>query len=283
MSLRCVSFPPWSINLADCYALSMFVSFDIITRSLCSPPFSKNPNHRRSSSTATVESGAALLSQSMLTFLMKNKLFSLLLFFFLLFAPSPTFSLSFPLSNYGTLLSLSHSLAMRVANLRASRGDFTGSARARTIAHKIESVQGRGLCKFTWNLGSDYLKNYAWRDINTVSLTDLSFAVSDLNELLRELNELSRVGSDSERVAWVGRNYNRVFTVSRSLFDKLLKIFRQSGPFREVVETMQKEVVEGDLLRDCLELGTNDLKGLIQVLKDMAAQYTASTFSRTDL
>ena len=55
------------------------------------------------------------------------------------------------------------------------------------------------------------------------------------------------------------------------------------GPFREVVETMQKEVVEGDLLRDCLELGTNDLKGLIQVLKDMAAQYTASTFSRTDL
>lgn len=48
------------------------------------------------------------------------------------------------------------------------------------------------------------------------------------------------------------------------------------------METVQKEVVEGDLLRDCLELGSNDLKGLIQVLKDMALQYSSSS-GRSDL
>lgn len=53
------------------------------------------------------------------------------------------------------------------------------------------------------------------------------------------------------------------------------------GPLREVVETVQREVVERDLLRDCLELGSNDLKGLIQVFKDIALQY--STSGRSDL
>lgn len=42
---------------------------------------------------------------------------------------------------------------------------------------------------------------------------------------------------------------------------------------REVVETLQKEVVEGGLIRDCLELGSNDLKGLIQVVKDLLLQF----------
>ncbi|KAL3522594.1 hypothetical protein ACH5RR_015428 [Cinchona calisaya] len=206
--------------------------------------------------------------------------FSLLLLFLLLLTPRPTLSLSFSLSHYRTLLSLSHSLALRVANLRASRGDFVGSARAQTIAQKIESLQGLDFWKLTWNLGWDYLKNY-WRD--TLSFSNLASAVSDLNELLRSLNELSRVDSDSERVAWVGRNYSRIFSVSGSLFNKLLKVFRQSGPLREVVETMQKEVVDGDMLKDCLELGTNDLKGLIQVLKDIALQYGASTSKRAEL
>lgn len=48
------------------------------------------------------------------------------------------------------------------------------------------------------------------------------------------------------------------------------------------METVQREVVEGDLLRDCLELGSNDLKGLIQVFKDIALQYS-STSGRSDL
>ena len=42
---------------------------------------------------------------------------------------------------------------------------------------------------------------------------------------------------------------------------------------REVVETLQKEVVEGGLIRDCLELGSNDLKALIQVVKDLVMQF----------
>lgn len=36
---------------------------------------------------------------------------------------------------------------------------------------------------------------------------------------------------------------------------------------------MQREVVDGDLLRDCLEVGSNDLKGLIQIIKDFVLQF----------
>lgn len=45
------------------------------------------------------------------------------------------------------------------------------------------------------------------------------------------------------------------------------------GPLREVVEAVQREVVDGDLLRDCLEVGSNDLKGLIQIIKDFVLQF----------
>lgn len=45
------------------------------------------------------------------------------------------------------------------------------------------------------------------------------------------------------------------------------------GPIREVVEAVQRELVDGDLLRDCLEVGSNDLKGLIQIIKDFVLQY----------
>lgn len=54
------------------------------------------------------------------------------------------------------------------------------------------------------------------------------------------------------------------------------------GPLRELVLTLQKEVVEGDLLRDCIELGADDLKGLIQVFKDIAIQYFSAS-PKTDL
>lgn len=58
------------------------------------------------------------------------------------------------------------------------------------------------------------------------------------------------------------------------------------GTLREVVETVQREVVDGGLLRDCLELGNNDLQGLIQILKDLGLQYfpnPASPNSNPDL
>ncbi|GER41503.1 protein kinase superfamily protein [Striga asiatica] len=58
--------------------------------------------------------------------------------------------------------------------------------------------------------------------------------------------------------------------------------FCQSGPLRKAVEVLQQEVLEGGLLKYCLELGSNDLKGLIQVVKDIAFQYSSCS-SKTDL
>lgn len=131
-------------------------------------------------------------------------------------------------------------------------------------------------------MGWDYLKSFAWADFSTFSLSSLGSVVSDLNELLRAVNELTRVNSDAERVAWISRNYKNVLAVSKSLFGKLLKVFRQ-GPIKEIVEIMWKEVEEGDFLRDCLELGTNDLKGLIQIIKEIALQYGGSAGSSLKL
>ena len=54
---------------------------------------------------------------------------------------------------------------------------------------------------------------------------------------------------------------------------------RGQGPLKKVVETVQREVVEGDLLRDCLELGSNDLKGLVQIVKDLSSQFYSSSSS----
>lgn len=48
------------------------------------------------------------------------------------------------------------------------------------------------------------------------------------------------------------------------------------GAWREVVETVQKEVVDGGLLKDCLELGSGDLKGIVQILKDLALNFYSS-------
>ncbi|KAE9452602.1 hypothetical protein C3L33_15496, partial [Rhododendron williamsianum] len=192
-----------------------------------------------------------------------------LLFFTLslLTTPQPSHSLSY--AQLQTLHSLALSLTTRVANLRASRGDLAGSDRARLIARKLESGMGLGFWAASWSLGWDYVRNYAWRDAASF---DLLGVVSDANELLSSLNELGQMESEAQRVDWVMRNYRSALRVSKSLFHRLLKVFSQSGPLRKVVETVQREVVEGDLLRDCLELGSNDLKGLIQVFKDIAME-----------
>lgn len=42
------------------------------------------------------------------------------------------------------------------------------------------------------------------------------------------------------------------------------------------MEALQKEVIGGDLLRDCFEVGADDLKGLLQVFKDIALQYSSA-------
>ncbi|XP_057463029.1 uncharacterized protein LOC130753105 [Actinidia eriantha] len=204
---------------------------------------------------------------------------SLLLLTLLFIAtPPPSHSLSY--SQFQTLHSLAHSLATRVATLRASRGDVSGSDRARLLARRLERGLGMGFWAIAWSLGWDYFRNYAWRDAASFEMLG---AVSDANELLRYLSELGRIESDLQRVEWIGRNYRNALRVSKSLFQRLLNFFKQSGPLREVVETVQKEVVEGDLLRDCLELGSNDLKGLVQILKDIALQYSSSSGRSEDL
>ncbi|THG17660.1 uncharacterized protein LOC114265522 [Camellia sinensis] len=203
----------------------------------------------------------------------------LLLILLLITSPPPSNSLSF--SQFQTLFSLSHSLMTRVANLRASRGDLSGSDRARLIAAKLKRATGLGFWGAMWSVGWDYVRNYSWRDF-TASF-EVRGAVSDLNELLRALNELTRMESPAERVEWVSRNYKNALRVSRSLLQRLLQVFGQSGPLREVVETVQKEVVEGELLRDCLELGNDDLKGLIQIFKDIALQFSSNPDRSHDL
>ena len=48
------------------------------------------------------------------------------------------------------------------------------------------------------------------------------------------------------------------------------------------MEIVQREVAEGDLLSDCLELGGNDLRGLVQIVKDLASQFSSSSTSQDD-
>ncbi|WVY93654.1 hypothetical protein V8G54_032742 [Vigna mungo] len=184
---------------------------------------------------------------------------------FILFATAPFPSQSISFSSYfryRNLFSLSHSLLIGVANLRASRGDVVGADRARAIANSLDRGTVFGFVKLLWT--------WSWTDL---SFTDLYGVVSDMNELLRGLTELTRLESVAERSAWISRNYQSVLTVSKSLSSKLLKAFRQSGVMKEMGETFQKEVVEGRLIRDCLELGNNDLKALVQVVKDLLLQF----------
>lgn len=135
---------------------------------------------------------------------------------------------SLPFSSYNTLFSLAHSLTTRVANLRASRGDLAGAARARSLAHKIRPGIGLGFWRFMLSLGWDYVKNYSWRDVGSVS--DALGIVSDLNELTRVVNELTRFDSNADRAVWVQRNYKNVLRVTKSMFGRLTKIFYQQVP-----------------------------------------------------
>ncbi|KAL3616968.1 hypothetical protein CASFOL_039362 [Castilleja foliolosa] len=202
-----------------------------------------------------------------------------LLLLSLLLLSSPL-SHAFFFSNYHSLFSLSHSLISRVATLRAARGDLSGAARARTLARTLDRGTGLGFYKFAWNVGWDYIKNYAWRD--TMSFQTLGGVMSDLSELSGALFELSRIQSDAERITWISRNYRNALRVSKSILTRLLTVFRQHGPLREIVLALQKEVSDGELLRDCLELGSDDLKGLVQVLKNIGLQYSSAS-SNTEL
>ncbi|KAL5989834.1 hypothetical protein ACLOJK_010729 [Asimina triloba] len=226
---------------------------------------------------------------------------ALLLLALLLF-PSPPLATAFQVQQWRTLFSLAQSLMHRVANSRASRGDLSGAERARKIAEKLEG--GFGFWGGFWSVGWDYVKNYAWRDITSDWPPDDMFrAVSEMNELLGALNEVIRLESDRQRASWVLVNYQKVFRISKSILGRFLVIFSRSsssnlhlrdnpsgkvgganliasfvplpGPLREMVLILLNEA-EGGLLRDCIELGAYDLKGLLQVAKDIALHYMSS-------
>lgn len=45
---------------------------------------------------------------------------------------------------------------------------------------------------------------------------------------------------------------------------------------------VQAEVVDGELLQDCLEVGGKDVKSLLQIAKDMALQFFSSQNRSSD-
>ncbi|KAG8494548.1 hypothetical protein CXB51_012215 [Gossypium anomalum] len=200
------------------------------------------------------------------------------IFFILLAVTFPEAVDSLSYSQYKTLVSLSQSLLKRVSNLRSARGDADGSNRARLIAEKLERWQGVGFWGAAWSVGWDYVWNYAWG--SDLDYAEIFGVASDLNQLGRMLGELTRSNSDMERASWVAGNYRNALAISKRIFNRLLKVFKKSGALREITETMQREVLEGGLLRDCMELGSNDLKGLIQIFKDLASQYSTSNHSQ---
>ncbi|MBA0807750.1 hypothetical protein Gohar_023535 [Gossypium harknessii] len=200
------------------------------------------------------------------------------IFFILLAVTIPEAVDSLSYSQYKTLVSLSQSLLTRVSNLRSARGDADGSNRARLIAEKLERWQGVGFWGAAWSVGWDYVWNYAWG--SDLDYAEIFGVASDLNQLGRVLGELTRSNSDMERASWVAGNYRNALAISKRIFNRLLKVFKKSGALREITETMQREVLEGGLLRDCMELGSNDLKGLIQIFKDLASQSSTSNHSQ---
>ncbi|MBA0623235.1 hypothetical protein Godav_008708 [Gossypium davidsonii] len=200
------------------------------------------------------------------------------MFFILLAVTIPEAVDSLSYSQYKTLVSLSQSLLTRVSNLRSARGDADGSNRARLIAEKLERWQGVGFWGAAWSVGWDYVWNYTWG--SDLDYAEIFGVASDLNQLGRVLGELTRSNSDMERASWVAGNYRNALAISKRIFNRLLKVFKKSGALREITETMQREVLEGGLLRDCMELGSNDLKGLIQIFKDLASQYSTSNHSQ---
>ncbi|XP_065878295.1 uncharacterized protein [Euphorbia lathyris] len=207
-----------------------------------------------------------------------------ILVFFLLFlatttATSPS-SFFHSFSQLKNIVSLSHSLLLRVSNLRLARGDIAGANRAKLIAHKLEKWLGLGLWRAAWSVGWDYTRNYAWRDLD---YRELNGVVSDLNEFARFLVEWTRAESQMERASWVARNYSSILRIAKSVLRRFLKVFGKSGPLKEVAEAVQREVVDGGLLRDCLELGSNDFKGLVQIVTNLVSQFYSSSNHHTEL
>ncbi|EHA8592322.1 hypothetical protein COCNU_contig69425513G000010 [Cocos nucifera] len=187
--------------------------------------------------------------------------FLLPLFLLFLLAQPPPPASGLWLGQLGTLLSLSRTLLTRVANARAARGELAGAARARKIADQLRLLGG-GEGKGIWSLGWDFARNYAWR--GRLPTAEVSGAAS---QLLAALVEFSRIESPAERSRWALRNYRNLLALSDSILQKLLHALSRSGPLKAMVLVIQKEAVEGELIRDCLEVGAADLEGLVRIAR----------------
>ncbi|KAE8699348.1 GDSL-like Lipase/Acylhydrolase superfamily protein [Hibiscus syriacus] len=147
--------------------------------------------------------------------------------FFIILAmtvPRTVYSISY--SQYRTLVSLSQSLLTRVSNLRSARGDVDGSNRARLIAEKLERWQGVGLWGTAWSIRRDYVWKYGWG--RYLDYTEIFGVASDLNQLGKMLGELTRSYSEMERASWVAGNYKSALTISKRMFNRLVKVFKKS-------------------------------------------------------
>ncbi|KAG8077789.1 hypothetical protein GUJ93_ZPchr0007g5594 [Zizania palustris] len=170
-------------------------------------------------------------------------------------------ALHIPLREIATFLNLSHSLLTRVAAARAARGDDAAASRARRIASHISLFSSRG----AWALSWDYLRHYAFSSANGCGLSCATAAT----RLLAAAAEVSRLRSASDAAQWLGRNYGDVRDAAAQLLNGLLVAFSEQGPLREVVMDVKWEVEEGELLKDCLEVGAKDLEGLLVIARDL--------------
>uniref|UniRef100_J3L3P7 Pectinesterase inhibitor domain-containing protein n=1 Tax=Oryza brachyantha TaxID=4533 RepID=J3L3P7_ORYBR len=96
--------------------------------------------------------------------------------------------------------------------------------------------------------------------------------------LLAAAAEVSRLHSATDAAQWLRRNYGDVRDAGGQLLNGLLVAFSEQGPLREVVMDVKWEVEEGELLKDCLEVGAKDLEGLLVIAKDLI--FGASRTSR---
>ncbi|CAL5034002.1 unnamed protein product [Urochloa decumbens] len=164
-------------------------------------------------------------------------------------------SVLIPFHRVATLVSLSHSLLIRVAAARDARGESAAADRARRIASLLSS---RG----AWGLSWDYLCS------KSASGSVLS-CIAGKSRLLAAAMKASRLRSTSDAAEWMSCHYEDVRTTAAQLLNGLLDIFSEQGVLREVMMDVKLELEEGEFLKDCLELGTKELEVLFVVSKGL--------------
>ncbi|ONM05897.1 uncharacterized protein [Zea mays] len=183
-----------------------------------------------------------------------------------------TSALRVPLRHAATLVSLSHSLLSCAAITRVARGDAAAAARVRRIASLLSS---RG----AWGLGWDYLRHYAF---SSAIGCGLSCAVA-ASRLIAAVAQASRLRSATDAAQWMRLHYDDICDVATQLLNGLLLAFSEEGPLREVFMDIKWEVEEGELLKDCLEVGAKDLKGLLVIAKDLFAGVSRTSTQHSEL